>query len=453
MIRTKRILTSLAIACLSASAVPAQELEDYNDFRDTNSEVATHSNSSIRELKIGDIVPDVEFQMLNYPKKTARLKDFKGKLIILDFWATWCSSCIREFPKMDSLQKQFTEIQIILVNTANTRDTKQKIIDFFKKRKTVNGQQPSQLAIAFNDTIANALFPHSLLPHYVIISPSGKLIAITSAKEITADNVDKLLTTGHSTLSQKKDINAKRLLFLNDNFSLETVSSYSFFLKGKYDGLPTGSRSRMQGDILRGKAITNTSLLTMYKLIARKILPEFDEKRLVIQTSDSTELMLTTRVKDKECWSKDNLYTYEIVVPLNDTAKLYRFMLEDLNRYSGYFGGFHTTTQKCLILICSSDFDSIQAKAKNMQIDIPDSAKARLKRLTSKSLLGHLNEYAWLNLPVLNETKVSEGVFFSWNDKVENLSDLRKNLNEHGLDFIISERDIQMFLLTKNLKD
>ena len=56
----------------------------------------------IKPLKIGDKVPDIEFKnIINYKSKTARLSDFKGKLVILDFWGTWCTSCIAAFPKME----------------------------------------------------------------------------------------------------------------------------------------------------------------------------------------------------------------------------------------------------------------------------------------------------------------------------------------------------------------
>lgn len=60
-------------------------------------------------INIGDHIPDIAItNLINYPTSTARIADFKGKLLILDFWATWCSPCIAMIPKMDSLQKEFT---------------------------------------------------------------------------------------------------------------------------------------------------------------------------------------------------------------------------------------------------------------------------------------------------------------------------------------------------------
>ena len=62
----------------------------------------------IRDLKIGDQVPDLYIaKIIKNQKNSAKISDFKDQLLILDFWDTYCSSCIEALPKMDSLQKEF----------------------------------------------------------------------------------------------------------------------------------------------------------------------------------------------------------------------------------------------------------------------------------------------------------------------------------------------------------
>src|SRR5690606_15427351 len=83
-----------------------------------------------RPLTIGDTVPDMVFEnMINYGAEKAQLSDFRGKAVILDFWSRGCLACIKAFPKMQDLQKQFEgKLQILLV----TRDSKAKIAELFK---------------------------------------------------------------------------------------------------------------------------------------------------------------------------------------------------------------------------------------------------------------------------------------------------------------------------------
>jgi peroxiredoxin len=56
---------------------------------------------------VGKTAPD--FALTDLSDKTVRLADFKGKIILLDFWATWCAPCREEIPDFVELQKQYAE--------------------------------------------------------------------------------------------------------------------------------------------------------------------------------------------------------------------------------------------------------------------------------------------------------------------------------------------------------
>lgn len=80
-------------------------------------------------LKVGDKMPDVAIvNIINAHYKTAKVSDYKGKLILLDFWSTWCSACIDGFSELDSLQRQYPDkIQVLLVNPLREHDTEKGI--------------------------------------------------------------------------------------------------------------------------------------------------------------------------------------------------------------------------------------------------------------------------------------------------------------------------------------
>jgi thiol-disulfide isomerase/thioredoxin len=59
-----------------------------------------------------------EFTLTTQTGEKVNLSDFRGKIVYLDFWASWCGSCRRTIPWMNSLQKKFTKdkFQVIAIN-------------------------------------------------------------------------------------------------------------------------------------------------------------------------------------------------------------------------------------------------------------------------------------------------------------------------------------------------
>ena len=97
------------------------------------------SNSFANEvIDIKNIVINKEIKkyedltFLNVEKKELNLNDFKGKLIILNFWATWCAPCKEEMPSLDLLQnhKDLTNLKIFPINVG--QDSIEKSENFFK---------------------------------------------------------------------------------------------------------------------------------------------------------------------------------------------------------------------------------------------------------------------------------------------------------------------------------
>ena len=121
----------------------------------------------IKNLKIYE---DVIFKDIN--QKDVKLDDFKGKLVILNFWATWCAPCKEEMPSLDDLQSNinFNNLKIFPINIGQEDASKSKF--FFKELNIQN------LDIYFDGPITLAKkFSLRGVPTTILFNKQGKEFA------------------------------------------------------------------------------------------------------------------------------------------------------------------------------------------------------------------------------------------------------------------------------------
>ena len=76
------------------------------------------------------LAPD--FQAMDYTGKMVPLSAYRGKVVFLNFWATWCGTCREEMPSMDKLQRQLGTNSFTILAVASD-DAWKKIHDYFPK--------------------------------------------------------------------------------------------------------------------------------------------------------------------------------------------------------------------------------------------------------------------------------------------------------------------------------
>mgnify|MGYP001456047414 FL=1 len=94
--------------------------------------------------KIKNVVINNEFKMydnitfLDGNKKSVKLSDYRGNLVLLNFWATWCAPCKEEMPSLDSLKRnpELDNIKIFPINIG--KDSFKKSKKFFKELNIKN---------------------------------------------------------------------------------------------------------------------------------------------------------------------------------------------------------------------------------------------------------------------------------------------------------------------------
>jgi peroxiredoxin len=83
-------------------------------------------------VKIPHNVKPLEFSLLDINEREVSISDFKGKIIFLNFWTTWCPSCLNEMASMEKLHKSFKDRGFVMV-TINMREPAQRVRRFLKE--------------------------------------------------------------------------------------------------------------------------------------------------------------------------------------------------------------------------------------------------------------------------------------------------------------------------------
>lgn len=125
--------------------------------------------TSLKKVRKGNASPD--FSLKDVKGKTFSLANFRGKVVYIDLWATWCGPCNRELPHLKKIEEEFRGKNIAFVGIC-TRDKKESWEKFLKEKK-LGGTQlfaPNQDGDFFKD------YNVSGIPRFIILDKEGKIV-------------------------------------------------------------------------------------------------------------------------------------------------------------------------------------------------------------------------------------------------------------------------------------
>lgn len=117
----------------------------------------------------GDVAPDVLGKMYNGDPVLASAH--AGTVVVVSFWATWCTYCLKELPVLEGLQKVAgkNRVQVIAVNTED-RDTFRGVLRKLKDLSMTMAYDPGE--------VGAKAYGVKGIPHLVIIGRDGKIVRV-----------------------------------------------------------------------------------------------------------------------------------------------------------------------------------------------------------------------------------------------------------------------------------
>jgi thiol-disulfide isomerase/thioredoxin len=136
-------------------------------------------------------VPAPSWKLKDLDGKIVTSDDFKGKVVVLDFWATWCPPCKAEIPGYIALQKKYAADGLVFVGISVDEDGP-LVVRKFVKEHGINYQ-----IVMFNEDVVNAFAPIDGYPTTFIIDRDGNIVNKKIGAKPTAYYEKEILAVLH----------------------------------------------------------------------------------------------------------------------------------------------------------------------------------------------------------------------------------------------------------------
>lgn len=140
-------------------------------------------------VKIGKIAPDFSFPTFADSTKKIGVSSYRGKILLIDFWASWCGPCRSEIPRLKEYYKKYRDkgVEFLSVSIDSKKDAWKKALD----EEKMSWEQV--LATNSGNEIMD-LYQFSGIPFIILLDENGKIIAKNLRGEKIGKEIEKLLS-------------------------------------------------------------------------------------------------------------------------------------------------------------------------------------------------------------------------------------------------------------------
>ncbi len=131
-----------------------------------------------------------DFALTDLQGKTHHLADYRGKYVLVNFWATWCSPCLSEIPELNALQKAHKNL--VVIGVVMQSGSSVKVADFAKAHQMTYPLVMGNRDIAEQVRRAAQTEEIEVLPSSFLFGKQGELLDF-AAGEVTKVSVESFL--------------------------------------------------------------------------------------------------------------------------------------------------------------------------------------------------------------------------------------------------------------------
>jgi uncharacterized protein (TIGR03435 family) len=377
--------------------------------------------SMSQEVRLGDKVPSFEVIDL----KTDEVKKFESdadRIILIDFWATWCGPCIAGMPHLESLQKTFPSELLVL---AVSDESPERIKKFMVNR-------PFEFSfVTDKGRNLEKFFPHRLIPHSILLDKNGEVIAITSPDQISEKTIRDLLDGQKPILPLKME----QVGFdpSHDYFEIAEDMDQYFVIQKEFEGVPTFAKVPNQGTFANRRiSAHNFSIEGLYRMAFQK------------------SSMRLEHLIDKElvAYKPGNLYSVDVIVSKGREPYLHEYFVKGLTEWFEIKGKLEKRPTEVFVLYSTGQANLSESEKYSSYSG--RSGTFQSEGASMNDLVEYLENFNVLGLPVENETNLNGNYFFDLNFEPENPQSLIDALNGLGLEIKKESREIDVLVLYKD---
>ncbi|MCF0075408.1 redoxin domain-containing protein [Dyadobacter sp. CY261] len=401
-------------------------------------------------LHVGDRLPDLRLSgVMDYSSPTVSLADFRGKLLILDFWASWCGPCVKMIPVLDSLQHQFDgKVQILSI----TYEKEKEIRSFFSKYDRRNLKRIGVPGVT-GDTVISRLFEFNAVPHYVWVDGSGVIRAFTGMQELTADNIIKMLEGTVPVMAQKSD--EKRIpyspywpLMLDGNGGDGSNMLYHSLFTGYTPGIGFGHSILRDSTSHFRITVRNCERAWYFKIAHAVNGVPFSESNTILDVRDNGRLTSSLVGGPYEKWLQEgNGFCYELAVSLDQEKQAFKLMQRDVEMFfPEYTSAVELRDTTCLALKRTSTARALASSGGKTIVDL-GPYEWKVSNASVAQIIRRLNYFQRLKTMVVDQTgfngKMDMLLTAGWSD----LKALNSELAKYGFVLEPVQAPIQVLVI------